>query len=89
MTAIVGSPLASQYSYQSSRGGMGPRGGSVARIMPVRARPTIGDSFRSTHTIGSTVKPMARRSGATISRPLQIVGVSQTLSASRSSVVKE
>ena len=66
-------------------GGTGPRGGSLARIMPVRARPTIGGSFRSTHTIGSTVKPIARRSGATISRPLQIVGVSQALSASRSS----
>jgi hypothetical protein len=63
---------------------MDPRGGSFARIMPVRARPTIGGSLRSTTTIGSTVKPMARLSGETISRPLQIVGVSQALRASRS-----
>ena len=34
-------------------------------------------AFRSAATIGSTVKPIARRSGTTISSPLQIVGVSQ------------
>jgi hypothetical protein len=68
---------------------MGPRGGSLARIMPVRARPTIGGSLGLTTTTGSTVKPLARRSGETISSPLQIVGVSQALSVSRSSAVKE
>ena len=32
-----------------------PRGGSVERIMPTRARPTIGLAFGSMQTIGSTV----------------------------------
>ena len=44
--------------------------------MPTRARPTIGLAFGSMQTIGSTVKPNARRSGTTISSPLQMVGVS-------------
>jgi hypothetical protein len=78
---------ASTYSYQSSRRGMGPRGRSLARIRPVRARPTVGGSLRSTTIMGSTVNPVARRSGETISSPLQIVGVSQALRASRSAVV--
>ena len=52
------------------------------------AMPTIGGSLRSTTTIGSTVKPIARLSGATISSPLQMVGVSQALRASRSWAVK-
>src|SRR5271169_559294 len=56
--------------------------------MPVRASPTIGGSFRSAAIMGSTVKPIARRSGATSSRPLQIVGVSQRLRISRSAAVK-
>src|ERR1700722_19921078 len=87
MTAIVGSLSAATYSYQSSRGGIGPRGGSLARMSPVRASPTIGVNFRSTTTMGSTVKPISRRSGATISSPLQIVGVSQAFKASRSFAV--
>jgi hypothetical protein len=62
-------------------------GGSFARIIPVRARPTMGGSLRSTTIICSTVKPEARRSGTTISRPLQIVGVSQALRACRSAAV--
>src|SRR5688572_10663719 len=67
---------------------MGPTGGSLARIRPVRANPTIGGSLRSAATSGSTVNPMARRSAATSSRPLQIVGVSQRFSISRSAVLK-
>src|ERR1700722_1607320 len=87
MTAIVGRPSAATYSYQSSRGGIGPLGRSLARMSPVRASPTIGGNFRSTTTIGSTVKPIARRPGATISSPLQIVGVSQAFKAPRSFAV--
>jgi hypothetical protein len=39
-------------------------------------------------TIGSTVMPIARRSGTTISKPLQMVGVSHWASTSRSAWVK-
>src|ERR1700761_2950249 len=56
-------------------------------MSPVRASPTIGGNLLSTTTIGSTVKPIARRSGATISSPLQIVGVSQAFRSSRSLAV--
>src|SRR6202012_4590725 len=56
--------------------------------MPTRARPTIGLAFGSIQTMGSTVKPMARRSGTTISRPLQMVGVSHWARTSRSAWVK-
>src|ERR1700722_12185345 len=52
--------------------------------MPTRATPTIGLAFESMHTIGSTVKPMARRSGLVTSSPLQMVGVSHCASTSRS-----
>ena len=38
----------------------------------------MGGAFGSTATIGSTVKPIARRSGTTSSSPLQIVGVSHS-----------
>ncbi len=38
--------------------------------MPTRARPTIGLAFGSMHTIGSTVKPMARRSGTDDLQPV-------------------
>src|SRR5947209_4464415 len=57
-------------------------------MSPVRAKPTMGFSARSAATIGSTVKPTARLCGTTISKPLQIVGVSHWLSRSRSAMVK-
>ena len=65
----------------------GERGGSLARMKPTRASPTIGLPSGTAATMGAVVKPMARRSGTTSSSPLQMVGVSQTASASRSSLV--
>ena len=49
----------------------------------------MGLKARLTATIGSTVKPIDRRCGATISSPLQIVGVSHCASTSRSARVKD
>src|SRR6185437_1083584 len=47
----------------------------------------MGGALGSTATIGSTVKPIARRSGATTSRALQMVGVSHLVRTSRSDSV--
>jgi hypothetical protein len=65
-----------------------PSGRSLDRIVPVRATPAMGASLRSAATIGATVKPNARRSGAMTSRPLQMVGVSQRRRTSRSAAEK-
>jgi hypothetical protein len=43
----------------------------------VRANPTIGGMAGKAQTNGRLVKPTARRSGATISSALQMVGVSK------------
>src|ERR1700722_4622981 len=48
----------------------------------------MGFAFGSMQTIGSTVKPIARRSGTTISSPLQMVGVSHWARTSRSDWLK-
>src|SRR5713101_3401927 len=53
-------------------------------MVPVRASPTIGGSLASTATMGSTVKPKARRSGMTSSSALQMVGTSHCARRSRS-----
>ena len=52
---MVGKSVAWTWSYQSARSVTLPRGGSVERIMPTRARPTIGFALWSMQTIGSTV----------------------------------
>src|SRR5947199_6120458 len=57
--------------------------GSRERIIAVRAKATTGFISGKQATRGRRVKPIARRAGTTISRALQIVGVSQARSASR------
>src|SRR5580704_3387099 len=57
--------------------------GSRERIRAVRAKATIGFISGKQATTGRRVKPCARRPGATTSSALQIVGVSQAVSALR------
>src|SRR6266436_10026780 len=52
--------------------------------MAVRAKATTGFKFGKAAINGRRVKPMARRAGTTSSRALQIVGLSNSLNASRS-----
>jgi len=50
--------------------------GWAARIVAVRAMPTIGPSSGRVHTSGLVVKPKPRRSGTSSSSALHTVGVS-------------
>src|SRR5215472_2119384 len=53
-------------------------------MIAVRAKATTGLSLGKAANSGLRVKPIARRAGATSSSALQIVGVSNAFSASRS-----
>src|SRR5947207_8544053 len=53
-------------------------------MIAVRAKATTGFKFGKAAISGRRVKPVARRAGTTSSRALQIVGLSNSLKASRS-----
>src|SRR5579871_2174716 len=82
MTTIVGRSDRATYSYQLTRSGAGPRGGSAALIRATRATPTTGFSAGRAATRGDLVKPELRYSGRSTSSALQTLAVSNCASAS-------
>jgi hypothetical protein len=64
--------------------GRGSSEGRCARMRTVRAKPTTGFIAGNPHCAALVVYPWPRRSGATSSSALHMVGVSKAASAARS-----
>jgi len=90
MTATFGPSPLTTYSYQPTRlaffSAAEPTAGWAARMMPVRAKPTIGGASGSVGCMCWVVKPAAVRKPRASSSALQIVGVSTARKASNSFV---